>query len=126
MPVVHCSEQCRSTVPLDNLLHSPPQPWCEWCIRGRGRDDPHIRLLIGRRLEKTSLICMDLAFFKSSDDKGCEVTGMDAGTSLVVIDQDTGTITQIPMPSKSLSKFVGGNPRVTRNRFVKMILDMNS
>ena len=27
-----------------NLTHTPPAPWCEVCVSGQGREDPHKRL----------------------------------------------------------------------------------
>ena len=39
--------------------HLPPAPWCELCVMGRGKDDPHLRSGLREKGEQLSVIAFD-------------------------------------------------------------------
>ena len=65
------------------LTHMPAQPWCDACIRGRGRDAAHYDKKNAMRDEITPVIEMDYFFV------GDEITGVSA---LVANDRASGSL----------------------------------
>jgi hypothetical protein len=88
---------------MHELTHLPYQPWCEACVRGRGRDLPHLGLklkgegaLEGARLRPT--ICMDWFEVASSTESGQKSAGITQ--ALLIIDAETGFVAAVPSPGK--------------------------
>ena len=52
--------------------HLPPAPWCELCVMGRGKDDPHLRSDLREQGEQLSVIAFDFAFVKTTSSAGGE------------------------------------------------------
>ena len=75
----------------------PPQPWCEWCVLGRGTNDAHTRK-IDKADHPTPLISMDFVFMKAEAEDGTAHSDMQ--TNLVVVDTATRMVKVIPMDSK--------------------------
>ncbi len=49
--------------------HTPFRPWCEHCVRGRARNEPHMHKKKGERMaERVPRVSMDY-FFMSEEDK---------------------------------------------------------
>ena len=66
---------------LHELTHLPYAPWCEACVRGRGKDLPHYGLTIGEEAALRSarlrpMIYMDWFDIASSDDAGKREEGI--------------------------------------------------
>ena len=98
---------------LHELTHLPYAPWCEACVRGRGRDLPHFGLQVGdsgaldhARLRPT--ICFDWFDIAGSTEAGERAEGVTQ--ALLVIDSETGYVAAIPTPSKGAE----GYPHLTK------------
>ena len=48
----------------------PPAPWCELCVMGRGKDDPHLRCDVREKGEQLPVIAFDFAFVKTASASG--------------------------------------------------------
>ena len=48
------------------VFHLPPAPWCERCVMGRGKDDPHLHSVTCARRE----IAFDFAFVQTTSASG--------------------------------------------------------
>ena len=46
--------------------HLPLAPWCELCVMGRGKDDPHIRSDLREKGEQLPVIAFDFSFVKTT------------------------------------------------------------
>ena len=66
--------------------HLPPAPWCELCVVGRGKDDPHLRSDLQEKGEQLHLIAFDNAFVKTTSASG--ETEQKYATTLVAVDAD--------------------------------------
>ena len=66
--------------------HLPPSPWCELCVMGRGKDDPHLRGDLREKGEQLPLIAFDFAFVKTTCASG--ETEPKYATTLVAVDAD--------------------------------------
>ena len=66
--------------------HLPPAPWCELCVMGRGKDDPHLRCDLGEKGEQLPVIAFDFAFVKTTSASG--ETEQKYATTLVAVDAD--------------------------------------
>ena len=83
---------------LHELTHLPFAPWCEACVRGRGKDMPHRKVEpVERRL--MPMVCLDWFVAASSDEQGQKVEG--ATDVLLLTDAETGYVAAIPAKSKS-------------------------
>ena len=68
-----------------SLHHAVYEPWCEHCVRARGREDRHGTVPIEKKTE--NVVSMDYGFV---DDVGRNVNERGAaGTLLVTLDHDT-------------------------------------
>ena len=65
------------------LNHLPIAPWCELCVMGRGKDDPHLRNL---REQGLSVIAFDFGFVKTTSANG--ETRLKYAQTLVAVDAD--------------------------------------
>lgn len=70
-----------------NVLHIPPQPWCEFCIRGHGLDDAHRRKKTEEKLGENHFE-LDYSFVKT-DAALTASFGECSDTVLSIV--DTGT-----------------------------------
>ena len=50
--------------------HLPPAPWCELCVMGRGKDDPHLRSDLREKEEELPVTAIDLGFVKTTSANG--------------------------------------------------------
>ena len=66
--------------------HLPPAPWCELCVIGRGKDDPHLRSDLREKGEQLPVIAFDFGFVKTTSAGG--ETGQKYATTLVAVDAD--------------------------------------
>ena len=66
--------------------HLPPAPWCELCVMGRGKDDPHLRSDLREKEEQLPVIAFDFAFVKTTSASG--ETEQKYATTLVAFDAD--------------------------------------
>ena len=66
--------------------HLPPAPWCELCVVGRGKDDPHLRSDLQEKGEQLHVIAFDNAFVKTTSSSG--ETEQKYATTLVAVDAD--------------------------------------
>ena len=80
---VQPSEVERQHHMVNNL---PPAPWCELCVMGRGKDDPHLRSDLCEKGEQLPVIALDLGFVKTTSAGG--ETGQKYATTLVAVDAD--------------------------------------
>ena len=93
---------------LHELTRLPYAPWCEACVRGRGRDLPHYGLPIGEEAALRSarlrpMIYMDWFDIASSDEDGKRGEGITK--ALLVIDGETGYVAAIPAYTKGAEQF---------------------
>ena len=66
--------------------HLSPAPWCEPCVTGRGKDDPHLRSDLREKGEQLPVIAFDFAFVKTTSASG--ETEQKIATTLVAVDAD--------------------------------------
>lgn len=83
---------------LHELTHLPFAPWCEACVRGRGKDMPHRKVEPAER-RLMPMVCLDWFIAASSDEQGQRVEG--ATDVLLLTDAETGYVAAIPAKSKS-------------------------
>ena len=66
--------------------HLPPAPWCELCVMGRGKDDPHLRSDLREKGEQLPVIAFYFGFVKTTSAGG--ETEQKCATTLVAADAD--------------------------------------
>ena len=66
--------------------HLPLAPWCELCVMGRGKDDPHLRCDLREKGEQLPVIAFDVGLVKTTSASG--ETEHKYATSLVAVDDD--------------------------------------
>lgn len=93
---------------LRELTHLPYAPWCEACVRGRGKNLPHYGLPIAEEAALRSarlrpMIYMDWFDTASSDEDGKRGEGITK--ALLVIDGETGYVAAIPAYTKGAEQF---------------------
>ena len=114
---------------LHELTHLPYEPWCEACVRGRGKDLPHYGLQRGELDEARlrPMVCMDWFDVASSGEDGKRVEG--TTVTLLLTDAETGYVAAIPSPSKGqemythLTKMVITFLKVMRHEKLKIRAD---
>ena len=50
----------KSSDSIKMVNHLPPAPWCELCVMGRGKDDPHLRSDLRENREQLLVIAYSL------------------------------------------------------------------
>ena len=83
--------------------HLPPAPWCELCVMGRGKDDPHLRSDLREQREPLPVIAFDFGFVKTTSAGG--ETGQTYATTLVAVDADLFFVKAIPMLGKETTDY---------------------
>ena len=83
--------------------HLPPAPWCELCVMGRGKDDPHLRSNLREKGEQFPVIAFDFAFMKTPSVSG--ETEQKYATTLVAVDADLFFVTVIPVLGKETTDY---------------------
>ena len=83
---------------IHEATHLPPQPWCEWCVLGRGAATQHAKK---QDIHSIPVIAMDFGFLKAEAEDGTAASEME--TSLVVVDTATRMLKVIPTDSKGRS-----------------------
>ena len=73
---------------LHELTHLPYAAWCEACVRGRGRSDPHRQLTEVEREKPCPQVCLDWFDVAGSNQDGERDDGVTQ--ALLVIDAETG------------------------------------
>ena len=81
--------------------HLPPAPWCELCVMGRGKDDPHLRGDLREKGEQLPVIAFDFAFVKTTSASG--ETEQKYATTLVAVDADLFFVKVMPVLGKETS-----------------------
>ena len=82
---------------LHELTHLPFAPWCEACVRGRGKDAPHQKLEI-TETRLTPVVALDWFEAGGTDEIGQKSKG--PSSCLLLIDVETGYVAAIPAASK--------------------------
>ena len=88
---------------LHELTHLPYAAWCESCVRGRGRSDPHHQLTEVVREKPCPQVCLDWFDVAGSNQDGERDEGV--MQALLVIDAETGYTAAIPAPSKGAAHY---------------------
>ena len=81
--------------------HLPPAPWCDLCVMGRGKDDPHLRSDLREKGEQLPVIAFDFAFMMTTSASG--ETEQKYATTLVAVDADMFFVKVIPVLGKETS-----------------------
>ena len=89
-----------------NVSHSPPQPWCEHCVRGRAPEGDHKRVTFEQADKELPVIAFDFAFLKTSQGSGRTIVADAYATQLVAVDVDSGMIRVVPDPGKNVSDYL--------------------
>ena len=71
-----------------SITHYPPEPWCEFCAMGRGKDDPHFRVDFDNKDNTSPIIACDFAQLRGDGEDGG--TADSVGETLVAYDCDVG------------------------------------
>eukprot|EP00435_Cladocopium_sp_Y103_P027470 s353_g6.t1 len=82
------------------ITHLPPAPWCEFCVRGHGLDDPHRRRTLEQKLAENHFE-LDYSFLKT-DTSLAEKFEESSDTVLSVVDTGTGMALAFSIPGKNL------------------------
>ena len=86
--------------------HIPYRDWCEHCVRGRGRNDPHRSGGDDRRQDPTPTVSMDYGFLltkmASEEDESAE--SEQCGPMLVMKDHKEGNIFAMVVPAKGVPR----------------------
>ena len=80
------------------IHHMPYRSWCEYCVRGRGKESPHLS-----RYEQGNdipVVQMDYAFLHETSDKEAKVT------FLTMVDNSSGQMVAMAVQKKGHVKFV--------------------
>ena len=81
------------------IHHMPYRSWCEYCVRGRGKESPHLS-----RYEQADdgipVVQMDYAFLHDTGDKEAKVT------FLTMVDNSSGQMVATAVQKKRHDKFV--------------------
>ena len=81
------------------IHHMPYRSWCEYCVRGRGKESPHLS-----RYEQADdgipVVQMDYAFLHDTSDKEAKVT------LLTMVDNSSGQMGATAVQKKGHDKFV--------------------
>ena len=48
--------------------HLPLEPWCELCVMGRGKDDPHLRSHLNEKGEQLLVIAFDFGLVTTTSE----------------------------------------------------------
>ena len=83
--------------------HLPPAAWCELCVMGRGKDDPHLRGDVREKGEQLLVIAFDFAFVKTTSASG--ETEQKYATTLVAVDADLFSMKVIPLLGKETTDY---------------------
>eukprot|EP00435_Cladocopium_sp_Y103_P020520 s28_g5.t1 len=90
-----------------NVLHIPPQPWCEFCIRGHGIDDAHKRKKTEEKLGENHFE-LDYSFLKANTALASSFEEC-SDTVLSIVDSGTNMGLAFCIPAKNI-----GIPYVVR------------
>ena len=82
--------------------HLPPAPWCELCVMGRGKDDPHLCSDLREKREQ-AVIAFDFAFVKTTCASG--ETEQNYATTLVAVDANLFVVKAILLLGKEATDF---------------------
>ena len=110
-PVEEIGEEARRATPLyvprgpsdakrraHEIHHMPYRSWCEYCVRGRGKESPHLS-----RYEQGNdipVVQVDYAFLHDTGDKEAKVT------FLTMVDNSSGQMVATAVQKKGHDKFV--------------------
>ena len=111
-PVEEIGEEARRATPMyvpkgpsdaerqaHEIHHMPYRSWCEYCVRGRGEESPHLS-----RCEQADdgipVVQMDYAFLRNTGDKDANVT------FLTMVDNSSGQMVATAVQKKGHDKFV--------------------
>ena len=94
----------RQEVEEHMATHIPFREWCEHCVRGRGRNDPHKVGADDRREDPVPTIAMDCGFMRSKEGGGAEPgeqpDSEQCGPMLVVKNRKEGNMFATIVPAK--------------------------
>ena len=111
-PVEEIGEEARRATPMyvrkgpsdaerraQEIHHMPCRSWCEFCVRGRGKESPHLS-----RYEQADdgipVVQVDYAFLHDTGDKEAKVT------FLTMVDNSSGQMVATAVQKKGHDKFV--------------------
>ena len=111
-PIEEIGEEARRVTPMyvprgpkdaerraHEIHHMPYRSWCEYCVRGRGKESPHLS-----RYEQADdgipVVQMDHAFLQDTSDKEAKVT------FLTMVDCSSGQMVATAVQKKGHDKFV--------------------
>ena len=89
-----------------NVSHSPPQPWCEHCVRGRAPEGDHKRVTFEQADKELPVIAFDFAFLKTSQGSGRAIVADAYAMQLVAVDVDSGMIRVVLDPGKNVPDYL--------------------
>ena len=83
--------------------HLPPAQWCELCVMGRGKYDPHLRRDLCEKGEQLPVIAFGFAFVKTTSAN--EETEQKYATTLVAVDADLFFVKAILLLGKEVTDY---------------------
>ena len=93
-----CPGTLRRCTRAHEIHHMPYRSWCEYCVRGRGKESPHLS-----RYEQgndSPVVQMDYAFLHDTGDKEGKVT------FLTMVNNSSGQMVATAVQKKGRDKFV--------------------
>ena len=70
-----------------SITHYPPEPWCELCTMGRGKDDPHFRVDFDNKDKKLPIIACDFAQLRGDGEDGGAADSVWSHTIVTLVSQ---------------------------------------
>ena len=111
-PVEEIGEEARKATPMfvprgpsdaegraHEIHHMPYRSWCEYCVRGRGKESPHLSRE-EQADESIPVVQLDYVFLHDTGNKDAEVT------FLTMIDTTSGAMVATAVQKKGHDKFV--------------------
>jgi hypothetical protein len=103
----------REEIELHEATHTPYRPWCKYCVKARGRNDPHRKRQeeqMDDEIPKVPRISMDYFFMSEADQKASK------NPIMVMIDEETG---------EKYARAVGQKGMGERNEMDWLVVDMS-
>ena len=99
IPIADPREPTITEKEVHELTHLPPQLRCEQCVRERGTENPHKRVMFERAEPTLPVLACDFCFIRSSGIVP-GVTADEGATCLVLLEVVTGYMTAVPAAGK--------------------------
>ena len=101
------------------VSHLPPAAWCELCVMGRGKDDPHLRCDLREKGEQPPVLAFDFGFVKTTSAGG--ETEQKYATTLVAVDADLFSVKAIFVLGKEATDSATGLIKFSEGFFHKHV-----